>query len=118
MRPQVQRFRNAAVQVCRARGFPFQRLLTDFHFEDILEEADLQDWPTQELAVQTLLRSCLTNGVWNNFQVGLLTVMTALRDRFGPLGQGEQQAYADLVTILRAQPAEAAVRAWMATHYP
>jgi hypothetical protein len=118
MRPQVRAFRNTAVQVCQLRGFSFSEFMDDWGLEEILDDADNGDWPAQEIAAQALTRCCLTNGTFNNFQVGLLTVITFLRDQLPPLGQGEQQAFADLVAILKTAGNLQSIRAWMSSHFP
>ena len=86
MKPQVRAFRNAAVQVCRQRQFPF--------------------------------RCCVTDGRFNNFYIGVLSVIAFLNECCGSLGQGEQQAFQDLAVILKTQATQAAIEEWVNTHYP
>jgi hypothetical protein len=50
MRPQVRRFRDAAVQVCRKRKFSFREFMDDHGLEEILDEAEANDWSAQEIA--------------------------------------------------------------------
>lgn len=118
MRPQVRAFRNAAAQVCQTRRFPFRQFMEDHGLEDILDDAEANNWPAKEIAGQVLARCCVTGGKFNNFQVGLLAVMTFLNDQFGPLGQGTQAAFRDLVSILNKQGTLQAVMGWLNTHYP
>jgi len=118
MRPQVRRFRDAAVQVCRNRKFSFRAFMDEHGLEEILDEAEANAWSAQEIAGQVLFRCCVADGQFNNFYVGLLSVMTFLNDCFGSLGQGEQQAFQDLVGILNQQATLPAILGWMNTHYP
>ena len=43
--------------------------------------------------------------------------MTYLNDCFGSLGQGEQQAFQDIVGVLTNQATLQAVMGWVNTHY-
>jgi hypothetical protein len=85
--------------------------------EEVLQEAESNDWPARQIAGQALFRCCVTDGKFNNFQVGLLSVMTFLNKHFGPLGQGEFQAFQDLVTILKTTPTIDSITGWLDTHY-
>lgn len=118
MRPQVRAFRDAAVQVCQRRRFSFREFMEDWNLEAVLEEAEANDWPAKEIACQALVRCCVTGGRFNNFQVGLLAVMTFLNEHFGPLGAGTHQAFQDLVTVLNKPGTPDAIRRWLDTHYP
>ena len=117
MRQQVAAFRNAAVQMCHTRKFPFADFMDEHGLEDILEKADDEDWSSTEIASQVLFQCCVTDGKFNNFQVGLLTVMTFLNVHVKRLGDGEQQAFQDLVSILRIGGTLEAIRGWMKSHY-
>jgi hypothetical protein len=86
--------------------------------EDILEEAEEHNLPAKVIAARVLTQCCLTDGKFNNFQVGLLAVMTFPNNHFGPLGQGEKQAFRDLVNILFNQGTPETVRRWLDSHYP
>jgi hypothetical protein len=118
MRPQVRAFRDAASQVCQTRRFSFREFMEDRGLEEILDEAEANNWSAREIAAQVLARCCVTDGKFNNFQVRLLSVMTFLNDQFGPLGQGELQAFRDLVAILNRQGTPQAIVGWLNTHYP
>jgi hypothetical protein len=118
MKPQVKALRNAASQVCLVRQFPFREFMEDRGLEDVLEAAEAGNWSAKSIAAQVLLRCCVTGGKFNNFYVGLLTVVTFLNDRLGPLGQGEQQAFQDLADILAKQATPETVGKWLDTHYP
>jgi hypothetical protein len=74
--------------------------MENWGLEEILNEAEAHNWPAREIAGRVLARCCVTEGKFNNFQVGLLAVMTFLNDQFGSLGTGAQQAFQDLVQIL------------------
>src|ERR1700730_11624437 len=99
MRPQVKAFRDTAAQVCRLRGFPFPKFMQDHGLEDILNDAEAANSPARDIAVRVLAECCVTNGRFNNFAVGVLTVMTYLNQQYGSLGAGEQQAFKDLGDI-------------------
>ena len=118
MKPQVRALRHTDTQACQLRGFPFREFMADRGLEDILDEAEQQDWPAKEIAGQVLARCCLTDGKFNNFQVGFLTVITFLKDQLGSLGQGEQQAFADLAKLLKSPNAVQGIAGWLNTHYP
>jgi hypothetical protein len=117
MRPQVRSFRNAAVQVCHSRRFSFPAFMEDRGLEEVLNEAEANNWPAKEIASQVLFRCCVESGKFNNFYVGLLSVMTFLNDSFGSLGQGGEQAFHDLANILNTQGTLQAISEWMDTHY-
>lgn len=74
--------------------------MEDWNLEDILNEAEEENWPAKEIAGQVLFRCCVTDGRFNNFQIGFLTVITFLKKQFGPLGQGQEQAFKDLAKTL------------------
>jgi hypothetical protein len=118
MKPQVKAFRDAAAQVCQARRFSFRSFMEDWGLEEVLDDAEANDWPAKEIAAQVLARCCVAKGTFNNFQVGLLSVMTFLNDRFGPLAQGAQQAFRDLVAVLSNPGTLQAIQGWLNTHYP
>src|SRR5437763_553371 len=101
MKPQVKAFRDAASQVCHQRRFSFREFMEDWGLEEILDEAEANTWSAKEIAGEVLARCCVTGGKFNNFYVGLLSVITFLNDQFGPLGQGAPQAFQDLVDILK-----------------
>jgi hypothetical protein len=92
--------------------------MEDRGLEDILNDAEAGDLPAKDIAGRVLAECCVTGGTFNGFQVGLLAVMAFLNERFGSLGQGEQQAFQDLVTILQTQGTLQAIMWWMNTHYP
>jgi hypothetical protein len=117
MRPEVRAFRDAAIQVCRARNFQFSRYMDSHGLEEILQEAESEAWPAKKIAGQVLLRCCITDGTFNNFYVGLLSVMAFLNNHLGSLGQGEVQAFRDLVDILKAPATTEAIIGWLDTHY-
>jgi hypothetical protein len=90
---------------------PFPKLLEDFDLETVLNEAETQDWPALQIAGQVLFRCS------KNCPVAVLAVITFLSEQFGPLGQGELQAFRDLANILKNQPNLAAITSWLETHY-
>ncbi len=53
MRPTVRALRDAAVQAAQRQGVRFQEFL-DRGLEDILGEAEQQNWSVQEMATQLL----------------------------------------------------------------
>ncbi len=118
MRSQVKAFKAAAIHACHLKSFPFKEFMEDWGLEDILTEADQNDTPAVELAARVLAECCVTNGKFNNFQVGLLAVLKFLNDTFGPLKQGQQQSLQDLLSILNSGGSYDAVLGWMTTHYP
>jgi hypothetical protein len=118
MKPQVKAFRDAAVQACGRRNFPFRKFLNDYGLEGILLEADAAGSSPREIATRVLLECCVEQGTFDGFQVGFLAVMTYLNEQLGRLGQGEQQAFLDLANILNTTPTQQAVGAWMRAQYP
>lgn len=67
MRPQVRAFRDIAAQVCHVRRFRFLEFMEDYGLEEILDEAEVDNWPATTIAGQVLLRCCVTAGKFNNF---------------------------------------------------
>lgn len=117
MRPQVVAFRNTAAQACKLRNYSFARFLDHHGLEDILAQADKENWPAKKIAGRVLFECCLTDGRFNNFMVGFLTVVTYLNEQLGPLGKGEQQAFQDLVSILKNEGTQQAIDRWLDSHY-
>lgn len=109
-------FRNAAAQICTSRKYSF-RVLRANGLDEILETAEDGGWAATEIAAQFLARLCVEEGKFNNFQVGLLAVMTYLNGEMGDLGGGRQQAWKDLVQVLNTGGSIEAIRRWMETHY-
>ena len=118
MRPQVRAIRNAAAQACHLRRFSFREFMENRGLEDILNEAEANNWSAKEIAAQVLTRCCVTGGKFNNFQVGFLTVLTFLNDQFGSLGASAPQAFQDLAQVLNNPGTPAAITGWLDTHYP
>ncbi|HEV3262193.1 MAG TPA: hypothetical protein VG013_35400 [Gemmataceae bacterium] len=118
MRAQVAALKAAAIHACRLRGFPFTKFMEDWGLEEILTRAEVNNTPAVDLAAVVLAESCVTNGKFNNFHVGLLTVLKFLNDTFGPLAEGQQQSIQDLLTILNTGGSYQAIERWMNTHYP
>lgn len=118
MKPQVTAFRNSAAATCQQRGFSFRDFMEEWGLEDILHEAETKNWPAKEIAGQVLFRCCVTDGKFNNFQVGFLAVMAYLRHQFGSLGQGEGQAFKDLASTLNNPGNLQGIMGWLNTHYP
>src|SRR5437879_1209983 len=97
MNPQVKAFKSVAAEVCRLRGFRFQEFMDDWGLEEILTEANDQNQSATQIAAAVLWRCCCTNGKFNNFQVGLLSVMQYLNEQKQNIGP---QPYHDLVAMM------------------
>ena len=117
MRTQVQAFKSAAIHACHLKGFSFVEFMEKWGLEEILIAADAQNRPAIEIAARVLAECCVTNGRFNNFQVGLLAVIKFLNDVFGPLGQGQEQSIRDLLFILNNGGSFQAIMGWMNSHY-
>ena|SRR5436190_23463230 len=113
MRSEVRALRDAAAQAAQLQGIPFREFLQR-GLEDVLREAEANDWPPQEMAAQFLATCCLTEGKFNNFQAGFLAVMTFLNEQLEPPGD---QAYRDLAQILMTAGNIAAIRRWMESNF-
>ena len=112
-----QAFRQVASQKCSDSNYPFRKFMAA-GLEDVLDEAAVGDWSAQEIAAQVLARCCVEDGRFNNFTVGIFAVATYLNEQFGRLGQGEQQAFRDLLAVLNGGGSLEAIRRWVQTHYP
>jgi hypothetical protein len=117
MNHRVRALRNTASQVCKRRDFPFSQFM-DHGLEEILERAQLENWSAQDMAEQVIVRCCVNDGKFNNFAIGVLTVITFLRQQIGPLGRHAEQAVRDLHAILTKEPTRVAIRGWLTVHYP
>lgn len=117
MKQHVKTLKIAAITACGLRGFPCVQFMKDYGLEDILIDADTNDISAKELAARVLAECCVEDGKFNKFQVGLLTVLSFLRETFGQLPQGEQQSIRDLVSILDSGGSFQAIMDWMDTHY-
>ena len=113
MRSEVRALRNAAAQAAQFQGIPFRDFL-DRGLEDILQEAESNNWSPQEMAAQFLAKCCLSEGKFNNFQAGFLAVMTFLNEQLDPPGD---QAYKDLAEILKTAGNINAIRRWMESQF-
>lgn len=113
MRSVTKALRDAAAQAAQLQRIPFREFLQQ-GLEDILEKADANDWPPQEMAAQFLATCCLAAGKFNNFQAGFLAAMTFLNEQLDPPGN---QAYRDLAQILKTTGNLNAIRRWMESHF-
>ncbi len=113
MRDEVRALREVAAQAAHRQGVPFREFL-DRGLEEILEQAEQNGWAVKEMAAQLLFRCCLTDGRFNNFQVGFLAIMTFLNEQLDPPGE---QAYRDLAQILRTSPNIDIIRRWMDSNF-
>ncbi len=110
-----QTFRRVAAQACAGRNL-FREFMAA-GLEDILEEADANNWSASEIVVQVLARCCVEDGRFNNQQARILAVITFLNERYGRL-QGERQAFIDLLAVLNSGGSVGAIRGWMSATYP
>ncbi len=62
MRPQVKTFRDAAAQVCQLRRFSFRVFMEQWGLEEVLDDAEANNWSSKEIRGQVLARCCVTNG--------------------------------------------------------
>jgi hypothetical protein len=113
MRKEIRALRDAAAQASQCQRIPFQDFL-NLGLEDVLQEAESNNWPAQEIAAQLLAVCCFTDGKFNNFQAGFLAVMTFLNEQFDPPGD---QAYHDLAQILKSSGKIEAIRRWMESNF-
>jgi hypothetical protein len=117
MRSPAKMFKDVAAQTCHDRRFSFSKFMQEYGLEDVLEEAASQGWSAKEVAGQVLFRCCVTDGRFNNFQVGFLSVMVFLNEACGSLGTGWEQAFKDLASILKSSGTPEAIAGWLNTHY-
>jgi hypothetical protein len=113
MRSDIRALRDAAAQAAQYQRILFQDFLK-LGLEDVLQNAESNNWSTQEMAAQFVATCCLTEGKFNNFQAGFLAVMTFLNEQFGPPGD---QAYHDLAEILKTAGNINAIRRWMESNF-
>jgi len=118
MNPTVQAMRTALAVACRARGVRVNVAMDDFGVGEVLEEAEAGNWSAKEIACQVLVRCCVTDGTFNNFQVGFLAVANFIDSQYRPLGKHRVQALQELQSILSTAGTEQAVRQWLDTNYP
>jgi hypothetical protein len=110
-------FRNAAAQAC-GRDRAALRGFYEGGLEDILDEAEANGWDFREIAAQVLAWCCVEGGRFApRHMIRFRAVIGYLNHLYGPLKQGEQQAWTDLVSILNEGGSLAAVRTWVRTHY-
>jgi hypothetical protein len=115
MNPQVKAFKSVAAQVCRLRSFRLPEFMDEWGLEEILNEANEQNHSATKIAAAVLWRTCCTDGKFNNFIVGFLTVVQYLREQKGDPGT---QAFQDLASMMKAGTTEPAIDKWMETHFP
>jgi hypothetical protein len=113
MRSTTKALRDAAAQAAQLQRIPFRDFL-DRGLEDVLQNAEANNWPPQEMAAQLLTTCCLTEGKFNNFQAGFLAVMTFLNEQLHSPGN---QAYQDLAQILKTSGNITAIRRWMESNF-
>jgi hypothetical protein len=85
MRQQVKTLRDAASQASQLKGFSFNEFMEDWGLEDILNQAETENWPVKRIACEVLSKCCVSDGKFNNFQVGLLAVIAFLNRQLGSL---------------------------------
>jgi len=102
------------VQFCRDWKVSSKKIVTDFHVDEVLEEAEKNDLGDMELAAAILWNCCCTEGRFNNSSLVFLAVVKFLMDRQGDVGT---QPFLDLGAMLKAGTTAEAVRKWLATHY-
>jgi hypothetical protein len=113
MRNEVRALRAAAVQAASFEHILFQEFLSR-GLEDVLQQAESQNWSPQEMAAQLLAACCLTDGKFNNFRAGFLAAMTFLNESLDSPGD---QAYRDLAQILKMGGNINAIRRWMESNF-
>jgi hypothetical protein len=113
MRSEVRALRDAAAQAAQHQRIPFRDFL-QHGLEDVLHEAEANNWSPQEIAAQFLATCCLTDGKFNNFQAGFLAAMTFLNELLDPPGD---QAYRDLAQILQTAGNIDTIRRWMESNF-
>jgi hypothetical protein len=118
MRPQVWAFKREAIAACNLKNFSFTDFMDEWGLEAILTDAEANNTAATQIATRVLAECCITNGKFNNFQVGMLTVLQYLNATFGALEHGQEQAMSDLLSILKNGGPAAAIQKWMDTHYP
>jgi hypothetical protein len=115
MQSQVKAFKSVAAQVCSRRGFRLTEFMDEWGLEEILIEANDQGHSATQIAAAVLWRCCCTDGRFNNFIVGFLSVVQYLKEQKGDPGT---QAFRDLASLLKAGATENAIEKWMETHFP
>jgi hypothetical protein len=111
MRPQVRRLKSDAIEACNLRKFPFTKFM-ERGLENILIWGEETNASTKDLAVRLLVDCCVTNGKFNNFQVGLLTLFKYLG-----ASQNEIQVMKDLLAILDSGGQETQIRRWLDSNF-
>jgi hypothetical protein len=115
MNPQIKAFKSIAAQACRQRGIRFSEFMDDWGLEEILTEASEQNHSATQIAAAVLWRCCCTDGKFNNFTVGLLSIMEYLNEQEESIGM---QPFHDLATMMKAGTTKEAIDKWMETHFP
>ena len=110
-------FKRVASQVARRNQFPFGEFLDEHGLQGLLADATASNYDLVELTSQALWQLCVSDGRFNNFMVGLQTVLQFLNEQRGDAGLDRTQAFRDLVTILRQGGPLPAIRVWVTTHY-
>ena len=99
----------------RSRGFRFQEFMDERGLEEILTEANDGSLSASEIAAAVLWQCCCTNGKFNNFMVGFLSVIQYLNEQEKDIGT---QPFHDLASMMKAGTTKDAIEKWMATHFP
>jgi len=113
----VAALRRAAIFACDCERFPFHKFLKERGLEQILLDADAENWGDTVIATHVLVDCCVTDGKYNNFNVGLLAVIRFLSEQHGDPHLGHVQAFRDLLTILNDGGEQHKVQKWMETHF-
>ena len=75
MKAKVEAFRRAATYACQLRSFKLAKFMSEYGLEAILIDADQNDWSAKQIVARVLADCCVCDGLFNNFQVGLLAVL-------------------------------------------
>src|ERR1700736_4563496 len=112
MNPVAEALKRAAIHVCGLRKFHLAKFMGEWGLEALLLDADQQNYSAKELAARVLAECCVTDGKFNNFQVGLLTVFKFLNDQFGESSLGQVQQFRDLLGVLNGGGSYSQIMAW------
>ena len=101
----------SAIGIHEFRGGPL--LVRSFCFDHISEADD-----APEVAAKILEAFCIEDGVFNHFYPGVRLAaefLDAVAD--APKGDGLEQAFKDLKSILETNPTRHSLRGWATSHY-
>ena len=118
MTPLVRAFKGLAAQVAQRMSFKMSAFVHERGLADFLLDQNLNTDPI-DLAGRAILYSCIDEGGYNGFEVGVMLCVSFLDEVMPspPTGPARAQAFTDLFALIKTEPTLESVKHWIESHY-